>query len=102
GKSILGDAKNLAKFKKEDFLNFLRKYYTAENIYISVAGNISHDRAINCAEKYFLLVGPSFSLPKIVPAKYKGGFVHTKKVLEQTSIALGFESVPYSNVTEFY
>lgn len=102
GKSILGDAKNLAQFKKEDFLNFLRKYYTAENIYISVAGNISHDRAINCTEKYFLLVRPSFSLPKIVPAKYKGGFVHTKKVLEQTSMALGFESVPYSNVTEFY
>jgi predicted Zn-dependent peptidase len=102
GKSILGDAKNLAKFQKEDFLNFLGKYYTTENIYISVAGNISHDKVINLAEKYFLLVRSSLSSPKIAPAKYKGGFVHTKKILEQTSIALGFESVPYSNIAGFY
>ena len=83
-------------------INFLGKYYTAENIYISVAGNISHDKVINLAEKYFLLVRSSLSSPKIAPAKYKGGFVHTKKILEQTSIALGFESVPYSNIAEFY
>ncbi len=101
GRSILGNASNLAKLKKEDFLKFLEKYYSAENIYISVAGNISHDRVVNFAEKYFSSLASS-SLQTMIPAKYKGGFVHTKKTLEQTSIAFGFESVPYSNITEFY
>lgn len=101
GRSILGNVSNLAKFKKEDFVRFLEKHYTAENIYISVAGNISHSDVINFAEKYFLSF-PSSLGQKLVPAEYSGGFKHTKKTLEQTSIALGFESVPYSNITEFY
>jgi predicted Zn-dependent peptidase len=101
GKSILGDAENLAKFQKQNFMNFLEKHYTSENIYISVAGNIEHEKVINFAEKYFLSF-PSGLEQKLVPAIYSGGFKHTKKTLEQTSIALGFESVPYSNITEFY
>jgi len=101
GKSILGDAENLAKFRKQNFMSFLEKHYTSENIYISVAGNIEHEKVINFAEKYFLSF-PSGLEQKLVPAIYSGGFKHTKKTLEQTSIALGFESVPYSNITEFY
>jgi predicted Zn-dependent peptidase len=101
GKSILGDAENLAKFQKQNFMSFLEKHYTSENIYISVAGNIEHEKVINFAEKYFLSF-PSGLEQKLVPAIYSGGFKHTKKTLEQTSIALGFESVPYSNITEFY
>ena len=101
GKSILGDAENLAKFRKQNFMNFLEKHYTSENIYISVAGNIEHEKVITFAEKYFLSF-PSGLEQKLVPAIYSGGFKHTKKTLEQTSIALGFESVPYSNITEFY
>jgi predicted Zn-dependent peptidase len=101
GKSILGDAENLAKFQKQNFMNFLEKHYTSENIYISVAGNIEHEKVITFAEKYFLSF-PSGLEQKLVPAIYSGGFKHTKKTLEQTSIALGFESVPYSNITEFY
>ena len=101
GKSILGDAENLAKFRKQNFMSFLEKHYTSENIYISVAGNIEHEKVINFAEKYFLSF-PSGLEQKLVPATYSGGFKHTKKTLEQTSIALGFESVPYSNITEFY
>ena len=101
GRSILGDANNLAKFKKDDFLRFLKNHYTAENIYISVAGTIEHDKVMNFTEKYFLSF-PSASAQEIASAEYSGGFNHTKKTLEQTSIALGFESVPYSNITEFY
>ena len=101
GRSILGEVENLAKFQKQNFIRFLEKHYNAENIYISVVGNIEHNKVTNFAEKYFLPF-PSASRQKLVPAVYKGGFQHTKKTLEQTSIALGFESVPYSNITEFY
>jgi len=101
GRSILGEVENLAKFQKQNFMNFLEKHYTSENIYISVAGNIEHEKVINFVEKYFLSF-PSGLEQKLVPAIYSGGFKHTKKTLEQTSIALGFESVPYSNITEFY
>ena len=35
-------------------------------------------------------------------AKYSGGLSVIQKPLEQTTIALGFESVPYTNLEEFY
>ena len=101
GRSILGDSINLAKFKKQDFISFLEKHYTTENIYISVAGNIEHDKVMNFAEKYFLSFSSTLE-QESTTATYSGGFKYTKKTLEQTSIALGFESMPYSNLTEFY
>jgi len=69
GKSILGDAENLAKFRKQNFMSFLEKHYTSENIYISVAGNIEHEKVINFVEKYFLSF-PSGLEQKLVPAIY--------------------------------
>lgn len=101
GNSILGNVKNLQKFGKDSFLNFMSKYYTSDNIYISVAGNINHDEVISLTEKYFVRF-PKSSTKNIVPSEYIGGFEHTQKTLEQTSVALGFNSVSYANISEFY
>ncbi len=102
GKSVLGYSKNLLRFKKSDFKKYLAKHYIAENIIISVAGNIKHQAIIKTLEKVFTKVTQgSASSPE--PAIYKGGYVYAeKKELEQTTIALGFESVPYANLLEFY
>jgi len=101
GKSILGDVKNLKKFNQESFKNFMDKHYTTENIYISVAGNITHEEALALAEKYFVNFPKSLE-KNLSQSEYIGGFHHTKKSLEQTSVALGFKSVSYTNLAEFY
>lgn len=101
GRSILGQSIGLAKFGKDNFESYLGKHYTADNMYISVAGNIEHDEVLKVAEKLFNNI-PASSKQSFTPASYVGGYEFTKKKLEQTSIALGFESVPYLNLREFY
>jgi predicted Zn-dependent peptidase len=101
GCSILGQSANLAKFSKDHFESYLGKHYTAGNMYISIAGNIKHDEAFELAEKLFSNI-PASGAQSFTPASYVGGYEFTGKKLEQTTIALGFESVPYLNLREFY
>jgi len=101
GRSILGTSKTLAKFNKKYFNNYLDKHYNTENIYLSVAGNISHDEVIKFASQLFanLRLGENTKFEKAV---YTGGHSTVSKDLEQTTLLLGFESVAYLNIEKFY
>ncbi len=101
GRSILGTVDNIAKFGKADFQKYMSKHYTTDNIFISMAGNITHAGAEQLAEELFS------DFPKSQPAnydasKYTGGFELTEKTLEQTTIAMGFEGVSYKDLKSFY
>lgn len=101
GKSILGTTKTLATFTKEHFSKFIDKHYNAGNLYLSVAGNVDHDKIVIIAERLFssLKQGERSSF---LPAKYIGGSGFINKELEQTSLILGFEGTPYVNLEKFY
>lgn len=101
GRSILGTYDNIAKFDKNSFQDYINKHYCAENIYISVAGNIDHNEAVSIAQDLFSSF-PTKSSRKQEKSRYSGGFKITEKPLEQTTIALGFESVSYQNLEDFY
>ncbi len=101
GRSILGTVENIAKFDKPAFTSYMSKHYTANNIVISIAGKINHDDAVHLVEQLF----SSFSKSEkrsCMTAQYKGGIEIIEKDLEQTTIALGFEGVSYSNIETFY
>jgi len=101
GRSILGNAETLIKFNRDSFNKYLSKYYNAENIYLSVAGNIDHDNVVSIASKLFASLrkegNNSFN-----PAKYIGGYNIISKDLEQTTLVLGFEAIAYVNIKQFY
>ncbi|AAU03692.1 M16 family metallopeptidase [Rickettsia typhi] len=101
GKSILGTAKTLVKFTQEHFLNFIGKHYNAENLYLSIAGNIEHNKIVIIAEELFASLKQGVT-SSFIPAKYIGGkgFIH--KELEQTSLVLGFECTSYINLEKLY
>ena len=40
GRTILGPQKNIKRFTREDVIKYMDKYYTADNVVISVAGNV--------------------------------------------------------------
>ena len=101
GKSILGTKKNIATFDKAAFQKYMAKHYNAGNIFISIAGKIKHNEAIKLTEKLFSKIPEAKDSPYL-PAKYIGGFALQVKDLEQTTIALGFESVSYNHLKEFY
>ena len=101
GRSILGTYDNIAKFDKNSFQDYINKHYCAENIYISIAGNIDHNESVSIAQDLFSSF-PAKSSRKQEKSRYSGGFKITEKPLEQTTIALGFESVSYQNLEDFY
>ncbi len=53
GRPILGSIKNVRSFTKKDVCEYMDKYYTADNVVISVAGNVKTDKAIDLIKKYF-------------------------------------------------
>ena len=53
GQTILGSVKNIKSFTRDDVIKYMDKYYTADNVVISVAGNIDIEKATSLVEKYF-------------------------------------------------
>jgi predicted Zn-dependent peptidase len=96
GRSILGPAKNIKKFQREDFLNYLNKNYTAENIILSVCGNIDVARVEAMANKLFKKTKKGKANTKS-RGEYTGGFYKKTKKLEQFQCIIGFNGVSYSD-----
>lgn len=53
---ILGTKENIRRFMARDFKDYVQKYYTSENITISIAGGVNADEALKKVEKTFGLV----------------------------------------------
>ena len=53
GRTILGPAKNIKKFTKQDVQAYMNRYYTADNVVISIAGNVQIEQAVEMVERYF-------------------------------------------------
>ena len=53
GRSILGPAKNIRKFMRDDIIDYISKQYKSEDIVISFAGKIKNEEAVNLVKKYF-------------------------------------------------
>ena len=53
GRTILGPAKNIKRFTRDDVKKYMDKYYTADNVVIAIAGNVDFAQAEKIVEKYF-------------------------------------------------
>lgn len=100
GRSILGTQETIEKFTSDDFHNYIKKHYHADNMFLSVAGNVRHDDIVDMAKNMFNF---SQSSGIVMPqGKYTSGVSLISKKLEQSNIIIGFESPAYTNVTKFY
>ncbi len=98
GQTILGSIKNIKSFSRDDVLKYMDKYYTADNVVISVAGNIDIEKAINLVEKYF---ADKFARLKSVPQsitkiEQPKNLLRTKRI-EQTHIGFAMNGLPLND-----
>ena len=100
GRSILGPEKNIKKFTRKNFSDYISKQYNYENIAIVAAGNIKEKDLVNWTKKYFNNLG-SAKIKKPELAKYKGGNFTKEKKLEQVNLVMGFEGLSFLD-PEFY
>jgi predicted Zn-dependent peptidase len=94
GRTILGEAKRVAKFSRDDLSRFVGDHYGPDAMIVSAAGGIDHDRIVALARETFghlKAKGPS----KVAPAAFAGGERREVKDLEQVHFALNFEAPGY-------
>ena len=100
GQNILGSVKNVKSFKKQDVYNYMDKYYTADNVVISVAGNIDETEV----EKYVQdLFSARFKKLKSAPQKTatrcgKTSLYKTKRI-EQSHIGFAMQGISVMDKT---
>ena len=101
--SILGNKENVRSFTREDILDYMKRYYRAENACVSVVGNMSEEEAVNLVKKYFAF--PTYDdnlvLPKLKTAAPKGKYVKKIKPLEQSAVGISFPAYPYKHKKRF-
>jgi predicted Zn-dependent peptidase len=103
GRTILGTAENISSFQRQDFIEYIDKYYYAGNIIIATAGNASHEEVLKLGEKYFSQIKDSNKNTKHEKNIYKGGrIIKSKNELEQTQFILGFKSYSHKDDKKFY
>ena len=89
GQTILGSAKNVRSFSREKISAYMDKYYTADNVVIAIAGNVTADKVEKLVGRYF---ADNFKRIKSAPQKTTKTTkpLNLKKIkkIEQSHIAL--------------
>ena len=93
---ILGLQENVKRFTSEDVRAFVSSHYVAENVVVSICGNISREKAIDLVYKYF----PFPSRKEVrreqpLPTSVGGRAEIAIKSVEQSNLTLAFPSFPY-------
>lgn len=92
GAPILGRAEIIDAMKKETLFDYVRKFYTPEQMVISAAGNIRHEDIAEHAAALFADLPHSPRLHH-AGARYEGGDVRHERELEQAHIVLGMQGI---------
>ncbi|MDX2074641.1 MAG: pitrilysin family protein [Alphaproteobacteria bacterium] len=92
GRSILGAAKQVSAYTRDEVMGYMRRHYVPSNIIVSAAGNLDHGKFVSDVERFFALAGGT-SAPAAPVARYAGGEKHVKSDHEQLHVALGFPAV---------
>ncbi len=104
GWMIIGEKENILKFKRKNFVNYLKNHYSAENTIVCIAGNINKNSAENKIKKYFKNINTATPNAKIktidssinsiqntnsIKQTKPECLIHYKKT-DQTHLILGF------------
>ena len=98
GQTILGPAKNIKRFSREDVKKYMDKYYTADNVVISLSGDLDIERAEKLVEEYF---ADKFKSKKSAKQKIIKGVpaqsLYKSKRIEQTHIGFAMNGFSMSD-----
>ncbi len=91
GRSILGYEKLVKSYCRDDLLNFTKKHYIPNKMILCAAGDVSHQKILDLSEKLF--GNMKNSIPDFAnKCDFVGGSLFKKKNLEQTHLAMSFET----------
>jgi predicted Zn-dependent peptidase len=102
GRPILGSRETVKKMSRPMISDYYGQVYTAENLLITAAGNLSHEKLVQLIAQRFEKVKQAGPLPnEPVPATHARISLKTKRDLEQVHLCLGVPSYPIRHDDRF-
>lgn len=90
---ISGTKKNVASFTREDIIEFMNRYYVAENMVISIAGHYEEESVMKALEQWFGKIPNTNNASDFTAPGYHRTYVTRKKDIEQVHMNLAFDAV---------
>ncbi len=91
GRTILGPQSNVKRFTKKDIDAYMDKYYTADNVVISVAGNVDVEKTQELVKSFFVdKFTRKKSKPQFTKTTIETGKLHKYKPIEQCHVGISF------------
>ena len=102
GKPILGTKESIAQFNAESMRGYYERAYTPENIVITGAGNLEHDRLVDLCAAAFEGIRRDGRLPESAPPQSHAEIsLKSKRTLEQTHMCMGVPAYPMPHKMRF-
>jgi len=94
GRPLTGSVESIARFKRNDLVDFQTQHYTGANTIVTVAGPVYHDRVVELLSPQLSRL-PRGRAPRFLRARKHQGpaqlSLHTQET-EQTQLAMGFHA----------
>ncbi|MGI9104074.1 MAG: M16 family metallopeptidase [Terriglobales bacterium] len=95
GKPILGTKETVRRFEQPLLFNYWKRFFIPNNMIISAAGNMKHERMVELVkERFSALVTGKNGFVQPVPKVSPRIILRNKKALEQVQICVGVPSHP--------
>ena len=102
GKPILGTKETVKKFTQSTVRDYYQEIYTPENMLVTAAGNLTHDRLVSLVGERFETVKRAGPVPAVAPpATHARIALRSKKELEQVHVCIGVPCYPISHEDRF-
>ena len=98
---ILGSSGSVGDFDRDTLLDFVRNCYCGENLLITAAGNLDHQKVVDQVADEFSSVQPKGRVPDIRVPEYHSGIDIRRKHLEQLHFCLGTKALPQNHPDRF-
>ena len=94
GQTILGSAKNIRRFGQKEIAEYMDKYYTADNVVISLAGNVDIAAAERYIDEYFTSkFARKKSAPQVKVEPCEKQKTYKSKKIEQSHIGIAMQGM---------
>lgn len=96
GQTILGPIENINRFTREDIKKYIDKYYTPDNVTVSIAGAVDIEKTVNKFEELFssLINSTAKSEKTKKQEKVTAENLYKVKDIEQAHIAFSLPALP--------
>ncbi|SDY70220.1 Predicted Zn-dependent peptidase [Evansella caseinilytica] len=96
GYPILGTEETLAKFSPESLFDYMEQYYHADNVVISICGNVD-ESFVAYVDEVFSPMKPGSQSGTLLKPMFNSDRIAKKKETEQAHLCIGFEGFPLRN-----